>query len=559
MENTDERLTRPPPVMLSSFKTERPVAQPHFLARAALIALTSAGAFAAFPAAAAPPTSDAPPFSDSPPVTDNPSTSTTGSSSDRSDRRDSVRTDSGSRGDNADEMRDLMLHSGALGTGVERSGGPGGPGYGGGPGGPGGPGGYPGGPPYGYGGAGSSGSHSLPAYAPRGGGGPAIRAGAGVGEEYAPAGTEYRTPGGAFALDEVVIEVAGDAPRAAIDALERRHQAVEEDAFFCDLTGDSFILLHVAPRASIEAYAQQLAASERMIISAQPNYLYRLSAEARAKSAKSLQYALAAMRLTEAHTLARGDNVLVGVIDSGVDASQPELAGAVANSFDALAARAPVAAGHGTAIAGLIAAHARLTGSAPAARILSARAFAADGPQDRGSTEYILKSLNWVVANGARVVNMSFAGPADPDLHRLLDRAARRGVTLIAAAGNDGPNAPPLYPAADPAVIAVSATDRADGVFAGANRGRYIQLAAPGVDLLVAAPDGAYEVSTGTSLSAAEVSGVAALMLQRKPGLTPEAVRAALLATARPVRGDVRVVDAYRATLAVAPVRTARR
>ena len=96
---------------------------------------------------------------------------------------------------------------------------------------------------------------------------------------------------------------------------------------------------------------------------------------------------------------------------------------------------------------------------------------------------------------------------------------------LVAAAGNAGAKSPPLYPAADPNVIAVSATDADDKLFEQSNRGRYITVAAPGAQILVAIPDNGYEMSSGTSYSAAEVSGIVALMLQRKPDLTPDKVQ----------------------------------
>ena len=103
---------------------------------------------------------------------------------------------------------------------------------------------------------------------------------------------------------------------------------------------------------------------------------------------------------------------------------------------------------------------------------------------------------------------------------------------LIAAAGNAGPKSPPLYPGADPNVIAVSATDESDQIYSNSNRGKYISVAAPGVDILVPAPDGNYEFTTGTSVAAAHVSGVAALLLQRDPKLDPATVRELLTSTA---------------------------
>ena len=104
---------------------------------------------------------------------------------------------------------------------------------------------------------------------------------------------------------------------------------------------------------------------------------------------------------------------------------------------------------------------------------------------------------------------------------------------MIAAAGNAGPKSPPLYPAANPNVIAVSGTDSQDRLFAASNRGVHIALAAPGTDIFLPAPDQKYQMTSGTSFSAAYVSGIAALMLERNPALKPNDVRAMLESTAR--------------------------
>jgi subtilisin family serine protease len=117
-------------------------------------------------------------------------------------------------------------------------------------------------------------------------------------------------------------------------------------------------------------------------------------------------------------------------------------------------------------------------------------------------------------------------------MERTLKAAHDKSIVLIAAAGNAGPKSPPLYPGADPSVIAVSATDYNDKPFAMANRGKYIAVAAPGVDVMVPAPGSRYELTTGTSVAAAHVSGVAALLVERNPTITPDEVRAVLMRTA---------------------------
>jgi subtilisin family serine protease len=128
---------------------------------------------------------------------------------------------------------------------------------------------------------------------------------------------------------------------------------------------------------------------------------------------------------------------------------------------------------------------------------------------------------------------MSFAGPRDPALAQELQIAREKGLLLVGAAGNDGPKSPPLYPGADPNVLAVTATDVKDHLFTGANQGTYVAVAAPGVDILVPAPHAGVEFTTGTSVATAHVSGVAALLLAQKPSLTPADLRAILTSTAK--------------------------
>jgi subtilisin family serine protease len=132
--------------------------------------------------------------------------------------------------------------------------------------------------------------------------------------------------------------------------------------------------------------------------------------------------------------------------------------------------------------------------------------------------------------NGAKVLNMSFIGAHDAALFELLQAANHKGVIVIAAAGNGGPSAPPVYPAAYPDVIAVTAVDEADRPYEFANRGSYVAVAAPGVDILAPVEHGGYAYVSGTSFAAAYVSGIAALLLELDPTLDPHTI-ADLIAT----------------------------
>jgi len=173
-------------------------------------------------------------------------------------------------------------------------------------------------------------------------------------------------------------------------------------------------------------------------------------------------------------------------------------------------------------------------GIAPGVRLLAIHAFSSSGTDSAQATSaHILMGIDWAIKKGAQVINMSFAGPDDPMLQLALQKAHDKGVILIAAAGNLGPKSPPLYPAADPNVIAVTATDAKDQLLPQANQGAYVAIAAPGVDILEPAPSGGYQVTTGTSVAAAHVSGIVALLLEHDPTLNADAVRDILTNSAK--------------------------
>jgi subtilisin family serine protease len=129
-------------------------------------------------------------------------------------------------------------------------------------------------------------------------------------------------------------------------------------------------------------------------------------------------------------------------------------------------------------------------------------------------------------------VNLSLAGPDDPLLARVVRSAHDRGIVVVAATGNQGPTAPPTYPAAWETVIAVSAVDARSDVYPASVGGGFVSVAAPGVEVLTTLPDRGYGALTGTSIAAAHVSGIAALLLQARPDLTPLQIRRALEGTA---------------------------
>lgn len=367
-------------------------------------------------------------------------------------------------------------------------------------------------------------------------------------------------PGARFVPNEVILDVPPNVSEAQLNAIAARHAMTRMETRTFRLTGRRLFRWRIDGGTSVPDMIRSVA-GESQVAGAQANLLFPL-AEQQLPQMNADQYAPERLNLPEAHKLATGSRVLVAVIDSGIDASHEDLAGAIVRSFDAAAAAtngngggATASSGephaHGTGMAGAIAARRNVLGVAPRVGVLAVRAFDPRAHSGEGTTFSIVKGIDWAAENGARIINMSFAGPADPRLADVLDRAAKRGIVLIAAAGNAGPLSRPLYPAADRNVIAVTATDMEDRLYTGANRGNHIAVAAPGVDVLVPAPDGAYQFTTGTSVAAAHVSGVVALLLERNPKLTPADVRRILTRTAKSLgprdRAGAGLVNAYQA------------
>ncbi len=402
-----------------------------------------------------------------------------------------------------------------------------------------------------------------------------------------PAADETR-----FVPGEILFELA---PDAQAETVLRRYGATLIASRRVELAGTTIIRARLEEGRDLRAVLTQMA-SDNAIAGAQPNFTFELQQDlaqpvsTTATSTRSdvptlrlsdpaalrapppprrdlpAQYVVDKLRLGEVHKFARGTAVRIAVIDSGVDVGHPELRGAILGAYDALGGPFEPHA-HGTSMAAAIAAQGQLQGVAPAARLLVARAFSgrAGSSGANGTSLQIMSAIEWAVNQGARVVNLSFAGPEDRLLSRGLAGLAAKGVVAVAAAGNAGPASAPLYPAADPNVIAVTATDAEDRVFVRANRGSHIAVAAPGVDVLAAEPEGRYVFSSGTSIAAAHVSGLVALVLEKRPELDLVAMRRLLTETAvdlgsrgrDPVYGAGRI-DAAAALARVQPLTASR-
>jgi type VII secretion-associated serine protease mycosin len=276
---------------------------------------------------------------------------------------------------------------------------------------------------------------------------------------------------------------------------------------------------------------------------------------AHADGIRAQQWALDAMHTQQTWQTTKGKGVTVAVLDTGVEADHPDLAGNVLPGKDMIGFGAKQGdrawARHGTAMAGIIAGHghgpgdgAGVMGIAPEAKILPVRVILEDGDSARAKARSsrgnaLAEGIRWAADHGADVINLSLGDDSasahpEPTEDEAVQYALKKGVSVVASAGNGGDKGDHVsYPAAYPGVVAATAVDRFGTRAAFSTRRWYATVSAPGVDIVIADPDHKYYEGWGTSAASAFVSGAVALVKAAHPGLTPAQIKQLLEDTAR--------------------------
>ncbi len=314
------------------------------------------------------------------------------------------------------------------------------------------------------------------------------------------------------------------------------------------------------PAASSQASVLEKLALEPRVKVAQPLGTFQTMAQTMAQTTYndpyvSLQHGFEQIDVADAHRWSRGDGVRVAIIDTGMDVEHPELKNKIVASRNFVDTNATQFRHdrHGTAVAGVIAAIANnklgIVGVAPGVKLIALKACwqTDDGAAPAHCNSFTLaKALVAAMDEGAQVVNLSLAGPADPLLSALVERGMQRGIAFV---GSVSPSPLPTlsgFPAGTRGILAVGASE--------AQTAEVGTLLAPGNEILTLTPEGHYDFASGSSLATAHVTGTVALLLARNPHLRPEDLYAVLRRTSTRLTAQNRPTESINACAAVATI-----
>lgn len=338
---------------------------------------------------------------------------------------------------------------------------------------------------------------------------------------------------------------AGQRAATTLAALKKSYNLREVTGWPIKALDVYCIVVETPPDVDRDALLKTLARDDRVQL-AQPLHDYSVYAE-RSSAARqdndpyaNLQRGFVETDAALAHNYSQGNGVHVAIVDTGVDTMHPDLKGRIRDMHnmvddDAIAFNHD---SHGTEVAGVIAAdgdnHRGIVGMAPEAILSVYKACWYAPAPDAGArcnSFTLAKALAAIIDTDARIINLSLGGPADPLLDKLLVKILEQGRIVVAALPPDG--SVDGFPVDAPGVIIVRMSDNS-AVLPGI-------LNAPGKDILTTQPDGGYDFTSGSSMAAPHVSGIAALLLSLAPKLDAGAVHDLLLRSSKVSNGMLQV------------------
>ncbi len=238
-------------------------------------------------------------------------------------------------------------------------------------------------------------------------------------------------------------------------------------------------------------------------------------------SKNTANYSMNATGVETVHEVTKGKGIKICMVDTPIDIYHSSFANARIDTLD-LTEYTPDTTHsllHGTLVAGIIISQNKHIGISPNAHLLSIGAFgySKKAPHRlQGASSDIAKAINSCIQYKADIINLSFTGGRDSLVEKVVKKAIEKGIVVVAAAGNGGHWGSTVYPALIPGVLAATATDKNRKLYQLANRGSFVDIAAPGVNVLTLAPGDKYELASGTSISTAHVTGIIALLLSQR-------------------------------------------
>lgn len=280
-------------------------------------------------------------------------------------------------------------------------------------------------------------------------------------------------------------------------------------------------------------------------VNASTNNTYHPSAVINDKTSNTIPnnaYSMIETGVQIAHKTTKGKGVLICMVDTPIDIFHPSFSNTLIETLDLIKfdPKDFQTQTHGTSVAGVLISQNTHIGIAPHAKLFSISAFSTTTKRPhilQGTSSNVAIAIDRCIQHKADVINLSFTGGKDDLVERMVKKAISKGIIVVAAGGNGGHWGSTIYPALIPGVLAATAVDEDKHLYSMANKGRFIDYSAPGVNVLTIAPQGKYTISTGTSLSTAHVTGIVALLLsQRKKTNIEQALTQTALDLGKPGR-----------------------